>query len=110
MNGVKMNNEIIDSFRESLLESSKIFLESVKNKNFQEFKKFLRADLPFCAILPGGIKIDSLDEFLKQQNFWFEGETGTFNYKILNIMVLDNIGNVVSEVEYKNKASDGNGL
>jgi len=58
------------------------FLNAVASKDWPVFMEFISLDKKFLAILPGDKTIDNTYDFLETQKPWFNGTTGTFNYKI----------------------------
>ena len=83
------------------------FLAAVANRDFETFQSFLRADLGFQAVLPGGVILDSVASFIENQKTWFSGTTGNFKYVIDRTEISVDLGTVHSKVHYSNVDAKG---
>lgn len=84
------------------------FLSAVKQRDFATFKTFFRKDLAFYAELPDGAIFNDVPSFLKSQEPWFFGTTGTFKYQIQSVSLDGALGTTTNIIEYSNIDSSGN--
>ena len=90
-------------FRSTVLE----FLDSVKSRDFETFKKYLNEELEFKAILPGGKVFDSVRTFVASQADWFNGTTGRFEFSLERVEVSSDLGTAFAKAEYENLDANG---
>jgi ketosteroid isomerase-like protein len=83
------------------------FLTSVKERDFNTFKKFFREDLEFTAILPGGKVINDVSTFMASQSSWFNGKTGSFDFSFQRTEMSGDLGSAHATVDYKNVDAGG---
>jgi hypothetical protein len=83
------------------------FLSAVKQRDFGTFKTFFREDLAFYAALPDGTIFNDVPSFLKSQEPWFFGTTGTFKYQIQGVSLDRTLGTTTNKIEYTNVDASG---
>ena len=84
------------------------FLGAVKNRDFQAFERYFRTDLEFKAVLPGGKIFDDVPSFMASQMNWFNGKSGSFDFKVERTEVASDLGAAFAKVSYKDNDVKGN--
>ena len=82
-------------------------LWAVSNRNMDSLKSTMSRDGKMQLILPGSEIIDSVSGFLDFHEAWFQDTSWSFEAKILNTNIGENVGIGITEVMYKEPERDG---
>jgi hypothetical protein len=93
---------------ESLFRSTMLkHLNAVSTKDLNTLKSTLSPKGDMILILPNSKVTYSVDEFVKYHEDWFKETNWTFETKILNIKVRENLGIAIVEVMYRESERNG---
>ncbi len=82
-------------------------LDAVSSKNLQALAATMSPDGEMQLILPSTPIINTVDSFLKFHEEWFVDSTWTFETKILNTTIEEDLGIAITEVIYREPERDG---
>lgn len=85
----------------SFSESFDSFLNSVKRHDLEGLSQFLDPELPFRALLPDGVPILTVKEFLASQRSYFENPNASFEYEIISCEESETLGFGVCKADVK---------
>lgn len=92
-----------EEFKTSALQ----FLNAVSERDYKTFLRYFREDIEFQAVLPDGKVFNDVSSFLESQKTWFEGTTGSFNFKLQKTVVSSELGAAFALINYKNVDASG---
>ncbi|GHB60166.1 hypothetical protein GCM10007390_12350 [Persicitalea jodogahamensis] len=76
-------------------------LGAVANKDLATLKSTLSPDGKMVLILPQTEITNTVDEFMKYHQEWFQDTTWTFETKILTTEIADSLGMAITEIVYR---------
>ncbi len=82
------------------------FLKAVSQKQWDTFVSMLDEHAFIGALLPQGY-IDNLPAFLKIQEAWFHGSTGSFQYKVISNIESTDLAVGSIQAIYQNTDAEG---
>ena len=84
-------------------------LDAVSNRDLTTLKSTMHPDGKMQLILPGAEIFDGVDAFMNYHKEWFADSTSqwTFETKILNSNVGENLGMAITEVKYSEPERNG---
>ncbi|MAT90586.1 MAG: hypothetical protein CMC35_07825 [Flavobacteriaceae bacterium] len=93
--------------REDMLTVMQAHLDAVAQRDLTTLKNTLAPDGTMQLILPQTEIIYGVDGFMDYHREWFKDSTWTFETKILNSEVSDNLGMAITEIIYREPERDG---
>ena len=93
----------------SMEKKMKQHLDAVTNRDLTTLKSTMHPDGKMQLILPGAEIFDGVDAFMNYHSEWFSDTTTqwTFETKILNSEVSENLGMAITEIMYKEPERNG---
>lgn len=82
-------------------------LNAVTNRDIETLGSTLAPTGEMQLILPGSEIMESVDKFMNYHREWFKDSTWTFETKILNSKVDENLAIAITEVVYREPIRDG---
>ncbi len=93
--------------REAMLTVMQQHLDAVAQRDLTTLKNTLAPDGAMQLILPQTEIIYGVDGFMDYHREWFKDSTWTFETKILNSEVSDNLGMAITEIIYREPERNG---
>jgi len=93
----------------SMEKKMKQHLDAVTNRDLVTLKSTMHPDGKMQLILPGAKIMDGVDAFMNYHTEWFADTTSqwTFETKIVNSEVGENLGMAITEIMYREPERDG---
>ena len=82
-------------------------LDAVSNRDLESLKSTMSPDGKMQLILPGSEIINSVDSFIAYHVEWFQDTTWSFETKILNTEIGDQLGMAITQIIYREPERDG---
>jgi len=102
--------EKISLVKKKIMESKMLqHLKAVSNRDLETLKSTMHPDGKMQLILPGAEIFDGVDAFMNYHTEWFSDTTSqwTFETKILNSEVGEDIGMAITEIKYSEPERNG---
>lgn len=101
-------SKALDNSNEKMfVERMQEHLDAVSNKDLATLKSTLSPNGEMQLILPGTEIMYSVEKFMEYHKAWFQDTTWTFETKILNTDIGENIGIAITEIVYREPERNG---